>query len=758
MSTKWVKDCLYFHELRQILKHKYAKTRFDLIISSDNDAFDFLRDYRDDVFGRIPVVFNGVNYFKESDLAGKVLFTGVSETADLQESLELALRLHPSVKRIFVINDFGISGRKVRDEIAKLAPIFHGRVRIEYENSTDLETILKDVESLSPDTLIFYTFFYGDPARTSYENSDCISLISRHSRVPVYGAWDFNLGYGIVGGKLTNGYDQGITSGRMGLRILKGERVDDIPAILKSQTRYMFNYRQMAHFGIKKSAIPKESIVINGPETFHKVPNELIWATLFGIASLSGVILMLLHVNRQRKRSEEALQKARDELEIVVGERTRDLSVLNKKLCEDIAERQKTEEALRNSRSLLNDIINSNPDLVAVIDADLRIVHSNWRGEYQNIPEELREKERLCYEVFCQGRNEPCDFCPVNEVFRTGKPVFLERYIAHKGYIEIRACPICDEAGNVIMVAEQMRDISERKKMEENIQKAQRLESIGVLAGSIAHDFNNLLTGIMGNISLAKVYVDPSEKAFDRLEEAEKACDLTKDLTRQLLTFAKGGAPIKKVDSMPRIIVDSAGFVLSGSNVKCEFFLPEDLWDVEVDGGQMSQVINNLIINANQAMPDGGIITVRAENVAIGPDTSLPLREGRYVHILIRDQGLGIPEENLAMIFDPYFTTKKKGSGLGLASVYSIIKKHDGHVGVESIAGKETTFHLYLPASEKDPVGESTLPEHRWLSRGKGRILVVDGEREVGQAAREILGHLGYQADACDDGMAALNL
>jgi len=325
LNTKWVKDDLYFQELRQILKHKYARTRFDLIISSDNDAFDFLRKYRDEVFGRIPVVFNGVNYFKESDLAGKALYTGVSETADLRESFELALRLHPSVKRIFVINDHGISGRKVKNELEKLAPYFHGRARIEYENNTDLEKILKDVEALSPDSMIFFTFFYGDPARKSYENSECISLIARHARVPVYGAWDFNLGYGIVGGKLTSGYDQGITSGRMGLRILKGERVEDIPPILMSQTHYMFDYRQMTRFGIKKSALPKGSIVINGPETFHKVPNGVVWVTLFGMASLGGVSLMLLHVNRQRKRSKAALQNAYDELERRVEERTKEL-------------------------------------------------------------------------------------------------------------------------------------------------------------------------------------------------------------------------------------------------------------------------------------------------------------------------------------------------------------------------------------------------------------------------------------------------
>jgi ABC-type uncharacterized transport system substrate-binding protein len=541
MDTKWVKDDLYFQELRQILKHKYSRTRFDLIISSDNDAFDFLRNCRDEVFGRIPVVFNGVNYFKKSDLAGNTLFTGVSETADLRESLELALRLHPSAKRIFVINDFGISGRKVKDEIEKLAPIFHGRAQIEYENNTDLENILKDVEALPPDALIFYTFFYGDPARTSYENSYCISRISRHARVPVYGAWDFNLGYGIVGGKLTSGYEQGITAGSMGLRILKGERVEDIPPILRSRTRYMFDYRQLERLAIQKSALPEGSVVINEPESFHKVPDEVIWATLIGIASLSGVILMLMYVNRQRKRSEESLKKAHDELETIVEERTRDLSVLNEKLLEDIAERRKTEEALRNSRSLLNNIIDSNPDLIAVIDPDLRIVHSNWVDTYQNAPEELREKKPLCYEVFCPDRNEPCDFCPVIEVFRTGRPVFVERHITDKRFLEIRACPICDGGGNVIMVAEQIRDISERKRMEQEMIKAQKLESLGLLAGGIAHDFNNLLTGIVGNISLAKLIIDPMAKVYKRLDEAEKASMRAKDLTRQLLTFSKGG-------------------------------------------------------------------------------------------------------------------------------------------------------------------------------------------------------------------------
>jgi PAS domain S-box-containing protein len=458
LNTKWVKDDLYFQQLRQILKHKYARIPFDLIISSDNDAFDFLREYRDEVFGRIPVVFNGVNYFKESDLDGKALFTGVSETADLRESLVLALRLHPSVKRIFVINDHSISGRKVKDELEKLAPNFHGRVRIEYENSTDLGKILKDVEVLSPDSMIFYTFFYGDPARTSYENSDCISLISRHARVPVYGAWDFNLGYGIIGGKLTSGYDQGITSGRMGLRILKGERVKDIPAILTSRTRYMFDHRQMARFGIKKSVLPKESIVINGPKTFHEIPNAVIWATLCCIASLGVVIFMLLHVNRQRKLSEVALQKARDGLEKRVEERTRELAMTTEAL---IAAEQ--EKAL---------FLNVTDALVLYYDTEMNIHWAN-RAACESVKmtrEELQQKR--CWEIWHRSQ-EPCAGCPVILSKATGEPQEAEMCSPDGRVWFIRGYPVKDKTGRLTGMVELCQDFTERKQAEDLLRKSE---------------------------------------------------------------------------------------------------------------------------------------------------------------------------------------------------------------------------------------------------------------------------------------------
>ena len=243
-------------------------------------------------------------------------------------------------------------------------------------------------------------------------------------------------------------------------------------------------------------------------------------------------------------------------------------------------------------------------------------------------------------------------------------------------------------------------DITERKKMEKDLLRVQKLESVGVLAGGIAHDFSNILTTILGNVSLARMQVNPEDEMFDLLREAETASKRAQTLTKQLLTFAKGGAPLKEIASIKDVIKDSSLFVLRGSKSSCEFSIREDLWPVDVDVGQIGQVIDNIVINANQAMPRGGIIQVVAENLIIEDRQGLPVKSGRYVKISIKDKGVGVAEKHLLNIFDPYFTTKQEGSGLGLATTYSIIKKHGGHITVESQLGVGTTFHIYLPASD----------------------------------------------------------
>jgi len=316
--------------------------------------------------------------------------------------------------------------------------------------------------------------------------------------------------------------------------------------------------------------------------------------------------------------------------------------------------------------------------------------------------------------------------------------------------------PLRDSEGNIFGLCGIARDITERQKMEAELLRIQKLESIGILAGGIAHDFNNILTGILGNISLAGVYTDPG-KIAERLSEAEMASLQAKNLTQQLLTFSKGGAPIKKTTAIADLVRDSAPFALRGSNVRCEFSIPGDLLSVEVDEGQIRQVVNNLIINADQAMPGGGVIEVCVENVAIEPGDVLPLMPGKYIKMSIQDHGVGISEEHLHRIFDPYFTTKQKGSGLGLATSYSIIKNHGGHITVESQIGIGTTFYIYLPASlgateaKKEKVKEE-------LILGSGKVLVMDDEKIIRDLACDMLASIGYKISVAPDGAEAIRL
>lgn len=321
--------------------------------------------------------------------------------------------------------------------------------------------------------------------------------------------------------------------------------------------------------------------------------------------------------------------------------------------------------------------------------------------------------------------------------------------------VEMNIFPILEkETGLPVAVATISRDLTERKRMEDELVKAQKLESLGVLAGGIAHDFNNLLTAIMGNIMLAKMRPGPEGNLMEWLGEAERATIRAKDLARQLLTFSRGGMPVKSVLNIGPIIREAAHFSLSGAPVQCEIVLPPDLRLVEADAGQISQVVNNLLLNARQAMPGSGVISIVGENVTVDDQTGLPLPPGPYVSLIVKDTGIGIAEEIQTRIFDPYFTTKQTGSGLGLASCYSIVKKHGGHIEVDSRIGDGATFLIYLPAA-LGKTEEERIEEGRPIT-GAGTVLIMDDDEAVRAVATDMLEFLGYEATAVASGEEAL--
>ena len=430
----------------------------------------------------------------------------------------------------------------------------------------------------------------------------------------------------------------------------------------------------------------------------------------------------------------------------------------------DITERRAWERKLAAEKERLAVTLRSIGDGVVVTDTEGKVVMLNrvaetltgWKDE-----EAAGEPLSEVFRIIDEKTREPCDN-PVEKVLEAGLVVGLANHtvlIARDGIernIEDSGAPIHDKDSNIHGVVLVFRDVTDKLRLEDEVRKMQKLESVGILAGGIAHDFNNILTAVLGNIGLAKLASEPGGEVFEKLKEAEKAGGRASELTQQLLTFSRGGAPVKRTASVIRLLQDSASLSLSGSASAYEIYIDEDLWAVDIDEGQMSQVLNNLIINASQAMPDGGLLEVHAENEIVGPGHQAGLQQGRYVCMAVKDRGVGISEEHIGKVFDPYFTTKQKGSGLGLAVSYSIVKRHDGQITVESELGAGTTFRVYLPASTgKLP------PEVRAEEKpipGEGKILVMDDDEQIRHMVGHLLAGVGYEAEFATDGAEAIEL
>ena len=467
----------------------------------------------------------------------------------------------------------------------------------------------------------------------------------------------------------------------------------------------------------------------------------------------------------KRMQAEDNLQKAHDSLETRVEKRTAELSQAFANLHQEMRERIKAEKALSAEKERLSITLRSIGDGVITTDIDNNVLTINKVAERLTGWTEATatgQQVDTVFHIINQENNQPCEN-PVNQAIKTGRIIDNESgtiLIANDGTrknIADSAAPISNEKSQIIGAVLVFRDITEKNKMEEELLKTKKLESIGVLAGGIAHDFNNILTAIMGNISLAAKLTENDDQTHKLLVAAGKAGLRAKDLTLQLLTFSKGGEPIKKLASIANIIQDSADFILHGSNVKCEYHFPDDLSPVAIDKGQISQVIQNIILNADQAMPQGGAITITCKNYRHTQGDALPLTDDNYVKIDITDQGIGIPKELIEKVFDPYYTTKEKGDGLGLAITHSIINKHGGHISVYSQPDQGTTFTIYLTVSKEKPLlAENILDLPQ--SKGEEKILIMDDEKLVRNVAHDILSFLGYKVEFTTNGQETLDL
>jgi signal transduction histidine kinase len=314
MDTKKVFGDLYSQRLSDVYELKYKNYRFDLIIVTDNNAFDFMRRYRDKLFSGTPVVFCGVNDIREASLEGLRLFTGINEETDFKATIELLLKLHPKTKEIVFVNEWTTTGEGVHEAFVKTIPHFEKTVSFRLLEDVKMDEVLEQIQALPPDSLVLYTSFSRDKSGRLFEYHESASLVARHCKVPIYTTHEFNLGYGVVGGLLVTGFDQGEAVAKMALRVLEGEKVEDIPVVMTSPKRYVFDYAQMQKFNIARADLPEGSVIINLPQTFYFKYKQWIHALILFIGTLLLIISILLVNIRKRKKTEKELKSSHEQI------------------------------------------------------------------------------------------------------------------------------------------------------------------------------------------------------------------------------------------------------------------------------------------------------------------------------------------------------------------------------------------------------------------------------------------------------------
>ena len=428
----------------------------------------------------------------------------------------------------------------------------------------------------------------------------------------------------------------------------------------------------------------------------------------------------------------------------------------------DITEEHLREAEREAAKDLLQRTIDGMDEPILVVGLDHHVHFANQVAREEAEGNALSESR--CFHLL-HGWEQACpaygQACPLEEITRRPQTIrMLHEHVAADGStrtMEIVASPFYSAEGSLEGIIERSRDITERLRIEKELERAHKLESLGVLAGGVAHDFNNLLTALQGTTEL--VWRTAIEKQRpppqEDLEVVRQTFARASALTKQLLTFSRGGAPVSRACSLPKLVQDAASLAAAGSNVRCRFAFPKGMQAVHVDPGQFGQVIHNIVLNAVQAMPHGGNIDISGEEVTVLSGQDPSLEGGKYVKLVIRDDGSGVPPEVAERIFEPYFTTKAKGSGLGLTIVHSIVKRHGGTVRMRSKPGEGTEFNLYVPVSHERVRRENTSEPPVAI---EGRVLVMDDEPEVRWLLEKSLERLGCKVDVAERGERALEL
>ncbi len=727
MGTKLVHSKEYFAALRSLYAVKYRDTRFALIIASDDDALNFLKLFRDDTFGKTPVVFCGANWFKTEGLYGHELYTGVNENVDIAKTIDLMLRLHPRIKRIYAVADGTTTGLIVRRKLHDLRPRYSKRVDLLIPEDLELHEILQQVATLGDGDLILLTIFSRDKNGEFIEYNDISMALARKSKVAIYGLWDFHLGFGIVGGMLTSGQAQGENVGRLALRILQGESVNTIPVLMESPNRYLFDFEQLKRFGIPRNDLPKDSVIINEPASLYTVNKGLIWGLLAGITTLCIAILVLLGNIHRRSIAEAALRSSEEKYHTLIDN-------LTLGIC-------------RISGGPTGPFLQVNPAMAAMFGYEsMTELMDRTISQLYLHPE---DREKAIEEMQHSGQLRSKE---ISMRKRDGSPI----------WVSVNAKAHYDPAGHLDWIDGIIEDITEQKRLEQQLRQTQKMEALGTLTGGIAHDFNNILTAIIGYANLLQMRIGEDTLMKTYTGEILTASQRAANLTKSLLAFSRKQEIVTRPININDQIKAFESFIarIIGEDVELQIATCPDDLVVMADSTQLEQVLMNLATNARDAMANGGMLSIATRPVTFDiHDMTVhsSLKPGRHAEISISDTGCGMDETTRLRIFEPFFTSKEKGrgTGLGLSILYGIISQHGGEITVYSDLGKGTTFKIYLPTVAAE-VEHLEVPKELAPRGGTETILLTEDDPALRKLEKGVLEQFGYRVIEAENGEEAL--
>ncbi len=708
---------------------KYRDRKIDLVIVSDNNAFSTVLKRGESLFPGAPIVFCGVNEFTSSMLAGHQNVTGVVEDVDITKTIQTILRIQPGVRHLAAVSDDVPTARIHRRQLAAAFALFRRRLELIELYNLSADSLKVRLAALPAQTAILHLSLYRDARGVRYSGNEGFRLVVENADAPVYCLWDIWVGEGAVGGVVTSGYEQGKSAGLMARRILAGTAAASIPVKRESPNAPMFDYVQLAKHDLRFQALPPGAVIINRKQSFYQRHKQVIWAATVLIGILGVFIAALSASVLRRRRAEAELRRNNDLLSSVLS------SIPHYVYWKD-----------RNGRYQ-----GCNDNFARAVGTGARSAITGKTDRELPWPDtEKSARERADAAVLASGEQQ----------------VGLEEQIAFpaRSIVSLSArVPLHNAEGLVNGVLGMYFDITERKRLQREIAQAQRLEALGLLAGGIAHDFNNMLAGITSAADLLMARTaDSAVEEYTRiiLDSSQKAAGL---IQRLLTSSQRRDVEPVSVD-MHQLILDSLSVVSRGLDQRLRLETDLQATDARVAGdpGRLQNAIINLAINARDAMPEGGVLTIATRLVTLDRDqcrkTGFNVRPGQYLRIIVRDTGKGMTEQVRERLFEPFYTTKEMGggAGLGLSGVYTIVKDHHGAIMVNSAAGEGAVVELLLPSEPPQQAPEPPQPSRAVF--GRGRILVVDDEEVVRESTQFILEGLGYEVATAQDGIAALEL